>query len=82
MPRAGAAQTGFTMAVVLVLAQGEQPDEELLVAADRVRGRFAEVWEEDTLGLATLDATPGEFAPLPPDAAELAGVAVVPGAAR
>ncbi|MFZ5477574.1 MAG: hypothetical protein ACOZNI_12430 [Myxococcota bacterium] len=68
-PAAGEAQTAFRMAVVLVLADDEQPDEEALSGADEARARFVEVWEEDTLGLATLDTSLGDTVvePLAPE---------------
>ncbi|MFZ5479253.1 MAG: hypothetical protein ACOZNI_20985 [Myxococcota bacterium] len=80
-PAAGEAQTAFRMAVVLVLADDEQPDDEAVEGADEARARFVEVWEEDTLGLATLDTSLGDTVvdPLAPDL--FAGPLVVPKAA-
>jgi hypothetical protein len=60
VPAVGDSPTAFTMLVVLVLGQDEAPDPARLEGVEGVRARFEEVWEEDTLELATLDTTPGD----------------------
>ncbi len=77
-PAVGESPTDFNMVVVLILGRDEVPTADLLGNVEDVGVRFAEVWEEDTLNLATLDATPGA-ALLPAfDPATLGGPVAVP----
>ncbi|MFZ5477625.1 MAG: hypothetical protein ACOZNI_12685 [Myxococcota bacterium] len=77
-PAAGDAQSSFRMAIVLLLADDEQPDEETLAGADAVRARFEEVWEDDTRGLADLDTSPGDTVVEPLDPGAFTSPQVVP----
>ena len=77
-PAVGESPTDFNMVVVLILGRDEVPTEDLVDNVEEVRGRFVDVWENDTLNLAKLDATPGG-ALLPAfDPATLAGPVAVP----
>ena len=69
------------MAVLLLLADDEPQDDEAVGGADDARARFVEVWEEDTLGLATLDTSLGASVVDPLDPGDFDAPMVVPRAA-